>query len=165
MLDEKVVTRQAALHQIRAWQDAGEEVVFTNGCFDLLHAGHVRYLERARQLGDHLVIGINGDASVRALKGPSRPLQTEGDRAAILAALASVDLVVIYEEERALDLIGELKPDIYAKGGDYTLETMYRPERDLVYGYGGRVEIISLNGLNTDDSTSRIIQKIREAEE
>lgn len=109
-----------------------ERLVFTNGCFDLLHAGHVRYLTAARALGDALVVGVNGDASVRALKGVTRPINSEQDRAEVLAGLRAVDAVVIFPESRATHLIELLRPEIYAKGGDYTVETLEAGERAVL---------------------------------
>ena len=103
---------------------AGRKLVFTNGCFDLLHAGHVRYLNQARALGDAMVVAVNSDASVRALKGPARPVNNENDRAEVLAALRVVDAVVIFDDERATRLIEAIRPHIYAKGGDYTVDSL-----------------------------------------
>ncbi|NLV31057.1 MAG: adenylyltransferase/cytidyltransferase family protein [Acidobacteria bacterium] len=117
----------------------GRRSVFANGCFDLLHAGHVRYLAAARALGDALIVGINSDASVRKLKGEGRPLQPESERAEILAALACVDYVVVFDTPTVDPLLRELRPDIHAKGTDYTEESV--PERETVLSYGGRVAI------------------------
>lgn len=119
---------------------AGKTLVFTNGCFDLLHVGHVRYLASARALGDCLIIGLNSDASVRNLKGPTRPINSQEDRAEVLAALAVVDYVVIFDEVTAEALIAAIKPDIYAKGGDYTIDTL--PESKTVTAYGGKVVLL-----------------------
>ncbi len=129
---------------------------FTNGCFDLLHPGHVKYLEDARALGDFLVVGLNGDASVARLKGPSRPLQDEGARAAVLLGLRSVDAVIRFEEDTPFELIGALAPEILVKGGDYTVDGVVG--RDLVEARGGRVEIIPfLPG----HSSSAIVERIK----
>ena len=129
---------------------------FTNGCFDLLHPGHVDYLEQVRALGDFLVVGLNSDASVARLKGPSRPLQDERARAMILCGLRCVDAVVRFEEDTPLELIGALQPDILAKGGDYTADTVVG--RDLVEARGGRVVLVPfLPG----HSTSAIVERIR----
>ncbi len=122
----------------------GERVVLTNGCFDIVHAGHVDYLERARALGDILVLALNSDASVRALKGPSRPVNSQDDRALVASALRSVDFVTVFESLRATDVISELRPDIYAKGGDYTLETLDPDEAAALRAAGSRVEILPL---------------------
>ena len=121
---------------------AGARVVFTNGCFDILHAGHVRYLAAARALGDVLILGLNSDASVRRLKGEMRPVNSAADRAEVVGALASVDYVVIFGEDTAEELIARVRPAVYAKGGDYTRETL--PEARIVESYGGEVAFIPL---------------------
>ncbi|MDI3298894.1 MAG: D-glycero-beta-D-manno-heptose 1-phosphate adenylyltransferase [Bacillota bacterium] len=120
----------------------GRRLVFTNGCFDLLHAGHVRYLQAARALGDLLVVGLNSDASVRRLKGPLRPFVPEAERAEVLAALAAVDYVVLFEEASPAGLIAALRPEVYAKGGDYAERPL--PERPVVEAHGGRVVLLPL---------------------
>ena len=125
-----------------ALREGGARVVFTNGCFDILHAGHVRYLIAARALGDVLILGLNSDASVRRLKGETRPVNSETDRAEVVGALASVDYVVIFGEDTAEELIAKVQPAVYAKGGDYTLETL--PEARIVERYGGEVAFIPL---------------------
>ena len=117
----------------------GERVVLANGCFDLLHVGHVRYLEAARRLGDLLIVGVNGDASVRRLKGPGRPVMPEGERAELLGALRAVDAVVVFDDDTAARLVSRLRPDVHAKGTDYTEDTV--PEGDVVRATGGRVAI------------------------
>ena len=132
----------AAAKTCRDWRRAGASVAFTNGCFDLLHAGHVSYLAQASALADHLVVGLNTDASVRRLKGPSRPVQTELDRALILAALRSVDLVVLFAEDTPAELIELLEPDVLVKGGDYTVETIAGAAQTLARG--GSVRTIPL---------------------
>ena len=135
----------------------GKRVVFTNGCFDILHVGHVRYLEKARALGDCLVLGLNSDASVLRLKGPSRPVNREEDRAEVVGALKSVDYVTVFDEPTASELIALVKPAVYAKGGDYTLDTL--PEAKIVQSYGGEVAFIDLV---EGRSTTNIIEKIKE---
>jgi rfaE bifunctional protein nucleotidyltransferase chain/domain len=135
---------------------AGQKIVFTNGCFDLLHAGHVRYLAEARSFGDCLVVGLNTDASVHCLKGPARPINNELDRAEVMGALKSVDYVVLFGEQTAETLIAKVRPDIYAKGGDYTLATL--PEAKIVQSYGGHVEFIDMVA---GRSTTNVIDKIR----
>jgi rfaE bifunctional protein nucleotidyltransferase chain/domain len=125
-----------------ACRAAGQRVVATNGCFDLLHLGHVTYLEAARGLGDVLLVGVNADASVRALKGAGRPLNPERDRALVLAALAAVDAVHIFPEPTALAFLDRVRPDVYAKGGDYSVDTINQEERRFVEGYGGRVVVL-----------------------
>jgi len=136
------------LAEIAAWRDAqvaaGKRVVLTNGCFDLLHAGHVRYLKEAKGLGDALVVAVNSDASVKKLKGEGRPVHTVSDRAEILCALESVDRVVVFEEERATHVIEKVRPQIYAKGGDYTVESLNPEERDALNQVGAEVCILSL---------------------
>ena len=121
--------------------EAGKSLVFTNGCFDILHVGHVRYLQQARALGDALVVVVNGDASVRALKGPTRPINNELDRAEVLAGLECVDFVVIFHTERVTDIVREIRPHVYAKGGDYTIETLDPGELEEA---GTRIEILPL---------------------
>lgn len=157
MIEDKIFSHAEAKQQIQQWQQAGQKVVFTNGCFDLIHAGHVRYLEQARAIGDKLVVAINDDASVRALKGESRPIQPVTDRAMIIAALASVDMVVVFHEFNTDNLLLELRPNVMAKGGDYTIDTIVQSERRLVEGYGGEVAIVPMCGAT---STTRIVQKI-----
>lgn len=120
------------------------KLVLTNGCFDLLHVGHVRYLQAARALGDALVVALNSDASVRALKGPSRPLNSEQDRAEVLAALACVDYVTIFAEPRATKLIETVRPMIYAKGGDYTVDSLDPGERRALEACGAAIHIVPL---------------------
>ena len=137
---------------------AGQRVVFTNGCFDILHAGHVRYLAAARALGDVLILGLNSDASVRRLKGATRPVNSEADRAEVVGALVSVDYVVIFGEDTAEELIAKVQPAVYAKGGDYTLETL--PEARIVESYGGEVAFIPLvEGKSTTNIIARAAQK------
>ncbi|MEB3358096.1 MAG: adenylyltransferase/cytidyltransferase family protein [Synechococcales bacterium] len=140
--------------------DRWRPLVFTNGCFDLLHAGHVRYLQAARALGRSLVVGLNSDTSVRQLKPqkphlPPRPIVPEAQRAEVLAALRAVDGVVIFAEATAVSLLQALQPDIYAKGGDYTLDSL--PEAPTVLGYGGRIELIRIE---VPSSTSGLIRQI-----
>ena len=135
------------------WKRAGERITLANGCFDLLHVGHIRYLQAAKDLGGKLVVAVNSDDSVRALKGNSRPIMPESERAEILAALASVDAVVIFTEPDVRAIIREIQPDIQAKGTDYTADSV--PERDAVTSYGGRVEIV---GDPKDHSATEIIR-------
>lgn len=141
--------------QVRA---AGRTVVFTNGCFDLLHRGHVDYLQRARDLGDALLVGLNGDSSVRQLKGPGRPILPEADRAVVLAALRAVDAVVIFQQPTAEALVAAIQPAVYVKGGDWGAGQRTPPEAAVVLSYGGRVQFIPyLPGR----STSEIVAQIR----
>jgi formyltetrahydrofolate-dependent phosphoribosylglycinamide formyltransferase len=138
----------STLDEARAWRDrleaAGQKLVFTNGVFDLLHAGHVRYLAQARALGDALVVALNSDASVRALKGPTRPLNTAEDRAEVLRGLRSVDTVVVFDGERCTEAIRAIRPHIYAKGGDYTPDSLNREEKAALDEAGGQIHILSL---------------------
>jgi D-beta-D-heptose 7-phosphate kinase/D-beta-D-heptose 1-phosphate adenosyltransferase len=141
--------------RLRAWREAGETIVFTNGVFDLLHRGHVEYLEEAATLGDRLVVGVNSDASVRRLKGPSRPIHTAEDRAALLEALACVDLAPVFEDDTPAALIEAVRPNVLVKGGDWELERIVG--REFVERSGGRVLSIRLRqGL----ATSRIVERV-----
>jgi D-glycero-beta-D-manno-heptose 1-phosphate adenylyltransferase len=148
---EKLAARTA---ELRA---AGKKVVFTNGCFDLLHVGHVRYLRAARELGDVLAVGINGDDSVRELKGPNRPLNNERDRAELVAALECVDLVTIFPEARATRLLEMVRPAIYVKGGDYTPATLNAEERAVLEKIGTDIRIIPFEA---GYSTSLMLEKL-----
>ena len=135
-----------------------KKIVFTNGCFDIIHAGHVRYLTTAKNFGDILIVGLNTDESVRRLKGNSRPINNQDDRAEVLLGLKAVDHVIFFGEATAENLIAEIQPDIYVKGGDYTLETL--PEAKIVQSYGGSVEFVNLVA---GRSTTGIIEKILES--
>ena len=136
---------------------AGKRLVVTNGCFDLLHVGHITYLETARNQGDALLIGVNGDEAVRQLKGPDRPVNEEDDRAAVLAALESVDGVCLFTERTATRFLAAAQPDVYVKGGDYTLETLNPEERRAVEQAGGKVVIIPFV---PGKSTTALLKKI-----
>ena len=151
-----IVDRSKIADFCQVLRDGGQKVVFTNGCFDILHAGHVRYLQQARSYGDCLVLGLNTDASVRRLKGPERPINNELDRAEVVGALKSVDYVVFFDEPRAEALIQQVHPDVYVKGGDYTIETL--PEGQIVLGYGGQVALVQLVA---GRSTTNVIAKIQ----
>jgi D-glycero-beta-D-manno-heptose 1-phosphate adenylyltransferase len=155
MSPEKTLSREALQQRVAAWKRAGDTVTLANGCFDLLHVGHIRYLHAAKQLGGRLIVAINSDESVRALKGEGRPLMPAEERAEILSALADVDAVVIFPERDVRALIRELRPDVHAKGTDYTVDTV--PERDTVLECGGRVEIV---GDPKDHSATGIIRRI-----
>ena len=144
---------KAAVERERA---AGRRVALANGCFDLLHVGHVRYLAGARAEADLLVVGVNGDGSVRRLKGPGRPLMPEDDRALLVAGLRSVDHVVVFQEDDVARLLLELRPDVHCKGTDYTPESV--PERDVVRSYGGRVAIV---GDSKSHDTRALIERMR----
>jgi D-glycero-beta-D-manno-heptose 1-phosphate adenylyltransferase len=153
MSNSKILSREQIRERVRQWRGSGESIVLANGNFDLLHVGHVRYLRGAKELGGRLVVAINSDDSVRALKGEGRPLMPAEERAEIVAALADVDAVVIFPELDVRALIREIRPDIQAKGTDYTIDSV--PERDAVTEYGGRVAIV---GDSKDHSTSEIIR-------
>jgi rfaE bifunctional protein nucleotidyltransferase chain/domain len=156
MSHKKIFSRQELQKQVAEWRAAGDRIVLTNGCFDLLHVGHVRYLRAAKELANcaKVVVGLNSDASARALKGEGRPHTHETERAEILAALSDVDAVVIFPEPDVRALVRELRPDIHAKGTDYTAETV--PERDAVIECGGRVEIV---GDPKNHSSTEILRK------
>lgn len=155
---EKILDRSSALALSRSEREAGGTIVFANGAFDLLHAGHVRYLQGAREQGDFLIVGVNSDRSVRASKGPERPVVPEAERVEIVAALECVDAVILFDEESPADLIGELRPDVHAKGTDYSAETV--PERGVVASYGGRTVIV---GDPKDHATTDLIARLRAA--
>jgi rfaE bifunctional protein nucleotidyltransferase chain/domain len=139
-------------------REGGKRLVLTNGCFDILHVGHIRYLQEAKSLGDLLVVGVNSDDSVRRLKGEGRPLMTQEERAEIVAALEVVDYVVIFEEDTAEKLVSALRPDLYVKGGTYTLENL--PEVKAVTRYGGEIRILPLTpGLSTSELVDRILAR------
>jgi D-beta-D-heptose 7-phosphate kinase/D-beta-D-heptose 1-phosphate adenosyltransferase len=152
---EKVVDLAGLMARAAQWRARGETIVFTNGCFDLLHIGHITLLENAHRLGDHLVLGINSDASARRLKGPGRPLVGEKERARILAALASTDAIVIFDEDTPVAILEALRPQVLVKGGDYTEATVVGA--DLVRGWGGRIVLVPMVA---GASTSNLVQKL-----
>ena len=139
-LTNKILSREQLQQRVAAWRREHETITLANGCFDLLHVGHVRYLQAAKQLGGKLIVAVNSDESVRTLKGEGRPVMPDHERAEIIAALADVDAVVIFPEKDVRALIREIQPDIQAKGTDYTADSV--PEAALVREYGGRVEIV-----------------------
>jgi rfaE bifunctional protein nucleotidyltransferase chain/domain len=151
--ENKVVTRSELSRLVDGWRQAGESVTLANGCFDLLHVGHIRYFRAAKALGGRLVVAINSDDSVRTLKGVGRPLMPEWERAEILSALECIDAIVVFAEPDVRALVREIRPNVHAKGTDYTAESV--PEGDVVREYGGRVEIV---GDPKDHSTSEIIR-------
>ena len=156
-MSQKIHTRKKLVEIVRHVQREGKKVVTTNGCFDVLHVGHARYLQEARKLGDILIVAVNSDSSVRALKGEPRPLVPEDERAEMLAALECVDYVTIFSELDPIALLLELKPDIHVKGGDYKLEQLI--EREAVESYGGKV-IVGFNvpGKSTTDLIKTIVE-------
>jgi rfaE bifunctional protein nucleotidyltransferase chain/domain len=156
MTATRILTLSQLLEAAAQTRASGRIIVFANGAFDLLHVGHVRYLEAARREGDWLAVGVNSDASVARAKGSSRPILPEGERAEIVAALAAVDAVAIFEEDSPAALIAALRPDVHAKGTDYTARSV--PERDAVAAYGGRTAIV---GDPKDHATTDVIAKIR----
>ena len=151
----RILDREALLAQVKAKRQEGARIVLTNGCFDVLHVGHVRYLQGAKALGDLLIVGINSDQQVAVLKGAGRPILGERERAELVASLAAVDLVTIFDEPTVEQLLLALRPDIHAKGTDYTEKTI--PEREVAKSYGGKVAIV---GDPKNHSTSKILEKL-----
>jgi rfaE bifunctional protein nucleotidyltransferase chain/domain len=154
---EKILDLKQLTAESRRLREDGKRLVASNGCFDLLHVGHVRYLAAARRLGDVLVVGLNGDESVRALKGDGRPLNNERDRAEVLAALESVNYVTIFPQVRATAFLEAAQPRVYAKGGDYRLETLNREEREALERCGATIEIIPFE---KGYSTTGLLEKL-----
>jgi D-glycero-beta-D-manno-heptose 1-phosphate adenylyltransferase len=157
-MKNKIIDMKNLAQRAAELQHMGKKLVATNGCFDLLHLGHVRYLQTARALGDALVVGVNGDESARKLKGPDRPLNNERERAEVLAALECVDLVTIFPELRATRFIEMAAPAIYAKGGDYTAETLNADERTALQKIGAEIRIIPFE---KGYSTSSLLERVR----
>jgi len=155
---ERFITQDQLVSLGEQYRQTGRRLVLTNGCFDLLHTGHVRYLQQARALGDALIVAVNSDRSVRELKGPTRPLNAEQDRAEVLAALRCVDHVTIFDELRVTEVIRKLKPAIYTKGGDYTIETLDASESEALRACGVEVKILSLV---PGRSTTSLIKKLQ----
>jgi len=151
----QIVGREEITQLIKSLHNEGKTVVTTNGCFDILHVGHVRYLQKTKSFADTLIVLLNSDKSVRSIKGPTRPINNENDRAEILCALSCVDYVVMFDEDSPRNLLDEMKPDVYTKGADYTMETL--PEADIMRKNGTRVEFISFV---EGKSTTRIINKV-----
>jgi len=154
---EKIIPQSSLAPWREHQRKAGKKLVVTNGCFDLLHIGHVTYLEQARAFGDLLLVGVNGDSAVHQLKGPERPVNVETDRAAVLAALASVDAVCLFNEISAASFLAHAQPDVYVKGGDYTLESINQEERRVVEQASGKIVIVPLV---PGKSTTGILAKI-----
>ena len=156
MTESKILSREETKKQVEQWQSEGKKIVFTNGCFDIVHLGHIDYLEKARNLGDKLVLGLNTDASVQRLKGETRPVVNEYARARMMSAMSFIDAVTLFDEETPKELIETLYPNILVKGDDYSVENIVGA--DFVMAHGGEVKTISLvKGY----STSAIIQKIK----
>ncbi len=156
MTAAKILLREALLEAAARQRAEGRRIVFANGAFDLLHVGHVRYLEAARREGDWLAVGVNSDRSVQSGKGKGRPILPEAERAEIVSALACVDAVVVFDEDSPAELLSRLKPDVHAKGTDYTATSV--PERDVVTSYGGKTAIV---GDPKDHATTDLIERIR----
>lgn len=160
-MNKKIISLDELADAAKTIRGAGKKLVATNGCFDLLHVGHVRYLKSAREMGDALVVGLNGDRSVGELKGTGRPINNEKDRAEVLAALECVDLVVVFPEVRATRFLEMAKPDIYVKGGDYTADTLDPEERAALEKAGSEIKIVPFE---PGYSTSQLIQKLKATE-
>jgi rfaE bifunctional protein nucleotidyltransferase chain/domain len=158
MTESKILTRDQAIQQAKRWHAEGKQLVFTNGCFDIVHLGHIDYLEKARNLGDRLILGLNTDASVSCIKGPLRPVVNEYARARLMAALEFVDAVTLFDEPTPLELIEAVQPDILVKGEDYSVANIVGA--DFVLGRGGRVETISLV---PGYSTTKLIERIKQS--
>ena len=152
----QIVSQDEIVKIVRSEQKKGKTFAATNGCFDILHVGHVRYLQKSASLGDVLVVCLNSDRSVKALKGDSRPLNNENDRAEVLAALGCVDFVVIFDEDTPVNYLAQIKPDIHTKGGDYDINTL--PEAKVIMDNGGKVEFINFV---EGKSTTNIINKMK----
>ncbi|MEK0446886.1 MAG: hypothetical protein RLZZ399_2207 [Verrucomicrobiota bacterium] len=153
----KIMSLEDLVATVEGHRAAGRRLVFTNGCFDLLHVGHVRYLQSAKERGDILLVAVNGDASVRALKGPERPINPEADRAEVLAALECVDLVTLFFTPRVSEVIRAVRPAVYVKGGDYTVASLDAEERAALEEVGARVEILALV---PGKSTTAVVDKL-----
>ena len=157
-MNNKIVAPTTLTEISRDMKGRGQRLVFTNGCFDILHVGHVRYLAAARALGDALLVAVNGDASVRSLKGAGRPLNREQDRAEVLAALEMVDYVTIFSEMRTTNLLRVVRPQVYVKGGDYTPETLNEEERSVLDEIGAEIHIVPFEfGYSTTELINRLV--------
>ncbi|HXD32622.1 MAG TPA: adenylyltransferase/cytidyltransferase family protein [Pyrinomonadaceae bacterium] len=153
---ERIISRSELIERVRQQRITGSKVVLANGCFDILHAGHVRYLAGAKALGGLLIVGVNSDEQVRSLKGPGRPIMPETERAEIVASVEAVDFVTIFSEPTVEELLLALKPDVHAKGTDYTEDSV--PEREVVRSYGGQVAIV---GDPKNHSTTELLSKLK----
>ncbi|SFC32179.1 D-glycero-beta-D-manno-heptose 1-phosphate adenylyltransferase [Spirosoma endophyticum] len=158
MTESKILTREQAIQRADQWRAEGQQIVFTNGCFDIVHLGHIDYLEKARHLGDRLILGLNTDASVSCVKGPLRPVVDEYARARLMAAFEFVDAVVLFGEPTPIELIEVIRPDVLVKGNDYTVATIVGA--DFVLGRGGRVETVALV---PGYSTTKLIDRIKQS--
>ena len=153
----QIIRRDDIVELVKNLHAQGKTIVTTNGCFDILHVGHVRYLQKTKSFADVLIVLLNSDKSVKSIKGPTRPINCEDDRAEILCALSVVDYVVLFDEDSPRNLLDEIKPDVYTKGADYTMETL--PEADIMRKNGTRVEFISFVEVK---STTNVIKKMKE---
>lgn len=151
-----LIDRNKIVEICKEIRQGGKKIVFTNGCFDILHVGHVRYLTTAKSFGDILIVGLNTDESVKLLKGETRPINNEKDRAEVLLGLKAVDYVVLFSERTAENLVSEIRPDVYVKGADYTVDKI--PEAKIVQSYGGQIELVKFVA---GHSTTNIIQKLK----
>lgn len=151
----EVIKRENLAEFLRDLRSKGETIVTTNGCFDILHVGHVRYLQKTKTFADKMIVCLNSDSSVRSIKGPTRPINNENDRAEILCALSCVDYVILFDEDTPLNLLCEIKPNVHTKGADYTIETL--PEAKPIMENGGRIEFITFV---EGKSTTKVIEKI-----
>lgn len=151
-----LIDRNKIVETCKEIRQGGKKIVFTNGCFDILHVGHVRYLTTAKSFGDILIVGLNTDESVKLLKGETRPINNEKDRAEVLLGLKAVDYVVFFGERTAENLVSEIRPDVYVKGADYTVDKI--PEAKIVQSYGGQIELVKFVA---GHSTTNIIQKLK----
>ncbi|GAB3498277.1 hypothetical protein GCM10027341_19660 [Spirosoma knui] len=158
MTESKILSREEAVRQANQWRAEGQRIVFTNGCFDIVHLGHIDYLEKARNLGDRMILGLNTDASVSCIKGPLRPVVNEYARARLMAALQFVDAVTLFGEPTPLELIEAVRPDILVKGNDYTVATIVGA--DFVLARGGKVETVALV---PGYSTTKLIERIKQS--
>ncbi len=159
LANTKLLTLEQAIEQRAALCQAGQTMVMTNGCFDLLHAGHIYYLQAAKQLGDQLWLLINSDTSIRQLKGPNRPIESEAERAYCLAALGCIDRIIIFNTPRIINEIKQLRPNIYAKAGDYTIETLHQGERAALDAVGAQIKFLPfLKGFSTTKRIAKINQ-------
>lgn len=151
----EVIKREEIRNVVKVLQDKGKTVVTTNGCFDILHVGHVRYLQKTKTYADYSVVLLNSDKSVKSIKGEGRPINNEADRAEILCALSCVDYVVLFDEDSPINLLGEIKPDVHTKGADYSVETL--PEAEVILGNGGKIEFIEfVEGKSTTNTINKM---------
>lgn len=157
---DKLKSFEELKNVVKDLKSKNKAIVWTNGCFDILHTGHIRYLQKAKEQGDILIIGLNSDSSVKNLKGNNRPIIPENERAEILSALQCVDYIIIFSEQHPTKYLEAIKPDVYVKGGDYNINTIVQEERKIIESYQGKIAIINVS---TENSTTNIINKIKES--